>query len=458
MNMYSPIQKIDDETNHLYIKRDDLLPFSFGGNKYRIAKEFIADMKLKGKNCMIGYGNARSNLSRALANLCASENIECHIISPSDDDGQTRFSFNENLCKICDAIFHKCKKNEVAPTIEKVIKLCKAKNFNPYYINGDIYGKGNEITPVKAYYNAYKEIEAYEIENGVAFDYIFLPLGTGMTTSGLVCACSERRRKTKIVGISIARDFERASQSLKNYIDAFALHSKNTECNNFIVEDSYLCGGYGKSLPEEIQLIESVFRKTGIPFDITYSGKAFYGMKKYLDKHNIQKKNILFLHTGGTPLFFDYLKNKKNKVNVIQCHNTDKLRVFLEKVDKTLPVPLSSRVDLDSYAKKVITNGSVLAVESDSEICAASLFYCNNEINRTAYITLLATDPNYKRNGFAETLLDETEAFCKKRGMNVVELDTEKTNTIAISLYSKNGYIIDSVSPKVHMKKRLFCP
>ena len=27
MNMYSPIQKIDDETNHLYIKRDDLTNF-----------------------------------------------------------------------------------------------------------------------------------------------------------------------------------------------------------------------------------------------------------------------------------------------------------------------------------------------------------------------------------------------------------------------------------------------
>ena len=66
----TPIRKCKTDLNSLdiYVKRDDLLPFSFGGNKSRIAQEFYADMDVKGKDCMIGYGNARSNLSRALAN------------------------------------------------------------------------------------------------------------------------------------------------------------------------------------------------------------------------------------------------------------------------------------------------------------------------------------------------------------------------------------------------------
>lgn len=45
--------------NNFYIKRDDLLPFSFGGNKVRIAQEFFADMDSQNKSCIIGYGNAR---------------------------------------------------------------------------------------------------------------------------------------------------------------------------------------------------------------------------------------------------------------------------------------------------------------------------------------------------------------------------------------------------------------
>ena len=36
------IQQLDQ---NLYVLREDLLPFSFGGNKYRIAKEIIFDLK-----------------------------------------------------------------------------------------------------------------------------------------------------------------------------------------------------------------------------------------------------------------------------------------------------------------------------------------------------------------------------------------------------------------------------
>ena len=48
---------------------------------------------------------------------------------------------------------------------------------------------------------------------------------------------------------------------------------------------------------------------------MTYTGKAFYGMVKYLEENQIQGKQIqgkqiLFLHTGGTPLFFDFLEQE----------------------------------------------------------------------------------------------------------------------------------------------------
>ena len=51
----------------------------------------------------------------------------------------------------------------------------------------------------------------------------------------------------------------------------------------------------------------------GIPLDETYTGKAFTGMTEYIKKENITGKNILFIHTGGTPLFFDVLKETKGE-------------------------------------------------------------------------------------------------------------------------------------------------
>ena len=58
-----------------------------------------------------------------------------------------------------------------------------------------------------------------------------------------------------------------------------------------------------------------MYQKEGIPLDLVYTGKAFYGMEKYLEKENIKGKNILFLHTGGTPLFFNTIKYLDNNQN-----------------------------------------------------------------------------------------------------------------------------------------------
>ena len=52
-------------------------------------------------------------------------------------------------------------------------------------------------------------------------------------------------------------------------------------------------------------------RKEGIPFNTTYTGKAFWGMTEYIKQNNIQGKNILFINTGGVPLLFDDLGDKK---------------------------------------------------------------------------------------------------------------------------------------------------
>ena len=56
-------------------------------------------------------------------------------------------------------------------------------------------------------------------------------------------------------------------------------------------------------------VIKTVITQYGIPLDSTYTGKAFAGMLDYINKNSIIDKNILFIHTGGTPLFFDSLNN-----------------------------------------------------------------------------------------------------------------------------------------------------
>lgn len=79
------VQLIEKGKNNIYMKRDDLIPFSFGGNKVRIAYEYINGLKEKKCTCMVAYGNSRSNLCRAVANMCNIYNIDCYVISPIED-------------------------------------------------------------------------------------------------------------------------------------------------------------------------------------------------------------------------------------------------------------------------------------------------------------------------------------------------------------------------------------
>lgn len=300
-NYITPIIHLPCKNNELYVKRDDLLPFSFGGNKVRIALEFISDMYEKGMDCIIGYGNARSNLSRALANLCCKFSIPCHIISPADEDGTRIDTFNSKIVQSCCAKFHYCTKQNVKEMVENVLAGLKADGLKPYYIYGDSNGRGNEHTPMKAYRKVYEEIKG-------EYNYIFLATGTGMTQGGLLVGKSLNSGKEKIVGISVARSSEKEINVLKHMINSYSNQVEKVEiqAEDIILDDSYICNGYGTFNREIEKVISEQIMFNGMPLDPTYTGKAFWGMLDYLDKYKIEEKKILFIHTGGTPLFFDY--------------------------------------------------------------------------------------------------------------------------------------------------------
>ena len=134
----TPIQFLweDEQGNRVYVKREDLLPYSFGGNKARIGLEYLADMERQGKDHLIAYGNARSNLCRVLSNLCCARNIPCTILSPADDDGQRRPSFNQRFCESFGAQIVPCLKTGVKETVEQALNDSLRQGRKPYYIYG----------------------------------------------------------------------------------------------------------------------------------------------------------------------------------------------------------------------------------------------------------------------------------------------------------------------------------
>lgn len=315
----TPITQLhhNENSNQFYIKRDDLLPFSFGGNKVRIAEEYFKDMMQKDSDCIISYGSSKSNLNRVIANMSRAKGIPCYVVSPEEVNSETQVTFNSTLVTDTGANIITCSRDNIASTIESVINQCVNDGLTPYYINGDKYGKGNKEVPVRAYAKAYEEILKYEKNAGIEFDYIFHASGTGMTQAGLVCGSIMNNDKKEIVGISIARSSETGVLPIKDSIHSFLKVSNSAKIDSSIsFVDKYVCGGYGNYNNQIIDTVQRVYNTEGIALDITYTGKAFWGMNEYVKEKQISNSKILFIHTGGTPLFFDDLNSRKSKENV----------------------------------------------------------------------------------------------------------------------------------------------
>ena len=322
----TPVMRLNGKYggNTVFMKRDDLMPFSFGGNKVRKAAEFYHVIKEAGADVIMTYGTDKSNHCRVVAQMAAAAGVRCHVISPengsgtengspSTGSGTADESFNARIVKQCGAVVEYAPLEKISEAISHRETAYRQEGLRPFFIKGG----GHGLPGTLAYVKAYAEILTQEEILGLKFDRIFLASGTGCTQAGLVCgemiaaaAAGKNKRTSRVVGISIARENPRGRDVVEEAVRVFMgqcpeiRFPKITE-KNLIFDDSFIAGGYGKTTPQMQALINDVMVNEGVPLDETYTGKAFYGMTKYLENNGISGKKILFIHTGGTPLWFN---------------------------------------------------------------------------------------------------------------------------------------------------------
>ncbi len=302
----TPICRIKDkELSSLYIKRDDLIPYCFGGNKARKAELFFEEIDKGDYDTVVTYGSSHSNHCRIVANMAAARDMNCILIGPSEVSEST---YNSTMMGLFGARLITVPVEEVHDCIEKTLQELKDGGHKAYFIPGG--GHGNIGT--RAYVQCFDEIIEYEKESGIDFDYIFFASGTGTTHAGLVCGQLMHKTDHKIIGISIARKNPRGRDvvldSIYDYLDEEKIpyNSQEVERRTIFIDD-YTGEGYGTDSAVISETIRKSLILYGIPFDSTYTGKAFSGMLDYINKNNLKDSKILFIHTGGTPLFFDDL-------------------------------------------------------------------------------------------------------------------------------------------------------
>ena len=112
----------DSNKNNIYIKRDDLIPISFGGNKARKAMNFFKEIDQGGFDCVVTYGSGSSNHCRIVSNMAASRKLPCYIVAPKESSLPT---FNSKMMELFGSHFMITPVNEVHDTIERLLATLK---------------------------------------------------------------------------------------------------------------------------------------------------------------------------------------------------------------------------------------------------------------------------------------------------------------------------------------------
>jgi D-cysteine desulfhydrase family pyridoxal phosphate-dependent enzyme len=280
----------------LYIKRDDVIPFGFGGNKVRklalVAARAVAD----GADTLITAGGVQSNHARATAATAAKLGLRAVLVA--NGEAPERLTANALLDALLGAeMVYVPSRLDRMPMILELAERLRAEGRRPFAI------PIGASTPLGALGFALAVAEL--VDQMPAPDVIVHSTSSGGTQAGLVAGCRLLGLHTRVLGISA----DEASASLQGQVraiisgiaDLLDMDPERLSRGTAIeVDDRFVGDGYGIPTEASREAIELAARTEAIFLDPTYTAKAMAGLIAYVRQQKFKEhQNVLFWHTGG---------------------------------------------------------------------------------------------------------------------------------------------------------------
>ncbi len=129
--------------------------------------------------------------------------------------------------------------------------------------------------------------------------------------------------------------------------------------------------------------------------------------------------------------------------------------VVLELKDNLFDKTLTNR-KLIKLSEKFANNATFLVGTEDVVVAGYVAFYCNDTVNRKAFISIVVIHHKYQHRGLGRLLIEEVCAIAQNAGMVSVGLQVAKSNIGAITFYKKHDFIIVAESEcQYNMEKQL---
>ncbi len=302
-NLPTPVYRLENISKELgreiWIKRDDFTGAEMSGNKVRKLEFSIAQAKKEGADILITAGGIQSNHARATAAAAARLGLESHLVLSVSS--APKAEGNYLIDQLLGAKITLLDENggvTLSAKMDEIAQQYRKAGRKPYIIPvGASNGIGNF-----GYLNAVREIARQEKDLGITFDAIVCATGSGGTYSGLYLGNRLFGLGRRIVGITVCDNKEYFQKVCGTIVDQTLalLGEAPDEEKAFSFIDGYKGLGYAISKPDELSFIAHVAKTEGIILDPVYTGKAFYGLYREVEKGSFDScERILFIHTGG---------------------------------------------------------------------------------------------------------------------------------------------------------------
>jgi L-cysteate sulfo-lyase len=282
----------------IWIKREDLLPLAFGGNKLRNLEFLVGAALAEGADTLITSGRRWSNHARLTAAAGARAGLAVHLVlsgpqvQPPGPGIRLMEAFGATVHRLPTA-----DRAERESAVARITAEVTAAGGRPYVIG--VGGSGR----VGAYGQllAARELLAQARDVGLGIDRIVLPTATGGTQAGLLAGLPA---SVRVIGMVAAR----SAAELRPVIRETATALGGTVPESAVeLDESQLGEGYGRPTAAAAEATALLARSEGILVDPIYTAKALAGLIAGVRSGAWDQERIVFWHAGGLPGLFEPL-------------------------------------------------------------------------------------------------------------------------------------------------------
>jgi len=280
----------------LLVKRDDAIPFGFGGNKVRKIAIVAAAAVAEGADTLLSVGGVQSNSARVVAAVAARIGLRCVLVL--NGTRPDRPTANALLDGLLGAELHYVESREDrAPTMARIADGLRREGRRPYEI------PLGASTPLGAL--GFARAVGEMVQQGVAPDVIVHATSSGGTQAGLVAGCALHGLPTRVLGISADDPADAIRGTVRAVIAGMGGllgvgGAELADARAIEVDDGHVGGGYGVPSAASREAVDLLARHEAMFVDHTYTAKALAGLIHHVRRGSFAPgQTVLFWHTGG---------------------------------------------------------------------------------------------------------------------------------------------------------------